>query len=410
MVACAGSEAPPAPAAPAVTLRLHGGSAGAEGDYWPQVVERFNARGGRFQAAFEPWAPDTGPVVLSVAGTLGDVLRVTAFGDFSQVAVKGVLKDVGPLVAREKYDLSKFYPAAVETLRFRNTLFGLPHIAHPGFCGIFVNRDVLRQAGIPEPDDSTWTLDAFRELGRQLSAAGRGSPGAWGLWPPTAVQHVLVAARAYGGDTLSRDGKRALLAEPAGAQGVQLLADLIHKDRVVPAPGTLPGRDLDALLAGQVAMLWTNFGIINALTKQAQGVQWRTLLAPKGPQGRGFFMGVDAASMSAASKYPDGAFELVKHVVSREISLGWFDVGFAPGGRPDTWNDPKVTADPAFKVFARAMAEAGPLRLPDNGLITDFNAALTRELTPVWTGQIGARDGAEAARRAGQDVLDRAAA
>lgn len=68
-----------------------------------------------------------------------------------------------------------------------------------------------------------------------------------------------------------------------------------------------------------------------------------------------------------------------------------------------------MTGDPAFKVFARAMAEAGPLRLPDNGLITDFNAAVNKELAPVWTGQLGARDGAEAARRAGQDVLDRAA-
>ena len=67
-------------------------------------------------------------------------------------------------------------------------------------------------------------------------------------------------------------------------------------------------------------------------------------MGPKGSTGRGFFTGVDAASQNAASKVPDAAFEVVQHVVSKEVSLGWFDVGFAPGARIDTWTDPKVAA------------------------------------------------------------------
>jgi ABC-type glycerol-3-phosphate transport system substrate-binding protein len=388
-----------------VELRLHGAADGAQGDYWPKVASGFNARQSKIHVTFEPWLPDKGALVLAAAGTLGDVMRLVTASEYSQVAAKGVLKDLGPLVSQDKYDLKQFYAAAVETLKFRSKQFGLPHIAHPGFCGIFANLDTLKQTGVPEPDENTWTLAQLQESAGRLSGARDGTR--WGLWPPTGIQHITVAARAHGGETLSRDGKKALIADPASVQGVQYLADLILKDRAAAPPGTLQGPDWQNFLSGKVSMEWTNFGIINTLNKQAQGVQWKVFLSPKGPKSRGFFMGVDAASINGATKYPDASFELVKYILSKDVCLGWFDVGFAPGGRPDTWNDPKVTSDPAFKVFARAMDEAAPLNLPDNGLITDFNGAITKELSAVWSGQVSVKDGTEAARRAAQEVLDR---
>jgi multiple sugar transport system substrate-binding protein len=386
---------------------LHGGSGGAEGEYWPKVVEGFNQRQSRARAVFEPWPAGQSPLTLGAAGSLGDVMRLVAFSTYSQVAAKGFLKDLAPLIAKDRYDLKPFYAAALDTLKFRGKQFGLPHIAHPGFCGQFINLEALKQAGLPEPNEATWTLADLQRIARQLSAAGRDAGEQWGMWPATNVQHVTVAARAHGGNTLDKDGKRSLIGEPASAQGVQFLADLIHRDRAAPPPGVLEGSDVQNLIAGRVALVWTNFGIINTLRRQGQGLQWRVFLGPKGPQGRGFFMGVDAASQNAESKHPDQAFELVKYVVSREVSLGWFDHGFAPGGRHDTWNDPKITADAAFKVFARAMDEAAPLHLPHNGLITDYNNALSAELANVWAGKVSVRDGVEAARRAGQEVLDR---
>ncbi len=407
-IACSRAAEPSAgsqTAAP-VELRLHGAASGAEGDYWPKVVSGFNEKHPNMHATFEPWPPDKGPLVLGAAGTLGDVMRLVAFGTYSQVAAAGFLKDLGPLIAKDRYDLKQFYAAAVETLKFRSRQYGLPHIAHPGFCGQFINLDALQQAGLAPPDEATWTLDAYAGMLKQLGNRLRDA-GAWALWPPTSVQHVTVAARAFGGNTLSADGKRSLIAEPASLQGVQFLADLILRDRSAPPPGTLSGSDVQNLISGQVAVDWTNFGIINTLHKQAQGLRWQVFMGPKGPKSRGFFMGVDSASMSATSKHPDQAFELVKYILSKEVCLGWFDVGFAPGGRPDTWNDPKVTSDPAFKVFARAMDEAQPLNLPDNGLITDFNDALSRELGAIWTGQASVKDAVESARRASQEVLDR---
>ena len=53
------------------------------------------------------------------------------------------------------------------------------------------------------------------------------------------------------------------------------------------------------------------------------------------------------------------------------------------------------------------MPEAAPLILPDNGLTSDYNSALTGQLGAIWAGKSSIKDAVEAARRAGQEVLDR---
>src|SRR5919108_1921707 len=84
-------------AAAPVELRLHGGSAGAEGEYWPKVVSSFNERQRRARATFEPWPAGQTPLTLGAAGSLGDVMRLVAFGTYSQVAAKGFVEDLAPL-------------------------------------------------------------------------------------------------------------------------------------------------------------------------------------------------------------------------------------------------------------------------------------------------------------------------
>lgn len=399
----------PTKAATAAEVRLHGSTTGAEGDYWPKVVTSFNAKGGRTKVTFEAWPPDQNNVpaaiTLAAAGSLGDVMRLVVTSNYSQMAARGHLADLGPLVAREKLDLAAFYPAATETLRFRGKAFGLPHIAHPGFCGLFVNLDTWAQAGLPEPDEASWTFASLQESLRQVQS--RRADGQWAIFPPTLIQHLTVAARAFGGNVIDKDGKRSMIASAEAATGIEWLSNLILRDRVAPAPGTLQGGDQQNFAGGQVAAAWTNFGVINGLRKQAQGLRWKVFMGPRGSAGRGFFTGVDSASQNAASKVPDAAFEVVQHVVSKEVSLGWFDHGFAPGARIDTWTDPKVAADDAFKVFAKAFTEASPFYLPDNGLIVDYNAALNKELGAMWKGEVPVRDALENARRAGQEVLDR---
>jgi hypothetical protein len=218
---------------------------------------------------------------------------------------------------------------------------------------------------------------------------------------------VLVAARAYGGDLLSRDGKRSLAAEPETQTALQFVADLIVKNRYAPAPGTLQGAGVNNFIQGNVAVLWWNMFIGGTLKQQAQGLRWKVFLAPKGPKGRGIFMTTDTSTMGSGAKAPDQAFEVLKYTISKECNFDWFDMTGNPGGQVEFWNDKRVTDDPAIKAFARAMAESTPLNYVDNGLGDEYNQALDKTFATIWSGAASVKDASETARRAGQEIMDR---
>jgi multiple sugar transport system substrate-binding protein len=379
-------------------------------DYWVKLVGTYNSRQGTVRAAFETFPPDKGPAVLAASGALADVVRLGGFGgEYPGMAVPGYLRDLAPYVQRDRYDLKQFYAASIETLRLQGKQTALPFTAHPGFCAQYVNLDVLAQAGIPEPNDATWTLAELLEIGKRLSNTLRGGAGGdrWAMWPPTQLQHVIVATRAFGGEVISRDGKRSPIADPASVQGITYVADLILRDRVAPPPGALQGAGVDNFIRGNVAVLWWNMFIQSTLALQGQGVRWKAFLQPKGPRERGIFMTTDSIAMNAASKYPDQAFDVLKHFTSKEANFEWFDITKTPGARVDFWADQRVLSDPASKVFARAMDESAPLNHVANGLGDEHNKAVNDALATIWSGKASVKDAAEAARRAAQEVMDR---
>jgi ABC-type glycerol-3-phosphate transport system substrate-binding protein len=386
------------------------GSGVSEVEYWEKTVARFNEGQRRARATFEAFPPDKGPQVLAAAGSLGDVVRLGGWGgEFPGLAATGFLLDLAGHVQRDRYDLKQFYPASIETLKLRGKQMGLPHVAHPGFGAHYINLDALAQAGIPEPEDATWTHADLDTLLKRLAAGGRNDGARWAAWAPTQLQHLLVAARAHGGDLLSRDGKRSLVAEAETQAGLQLVADMIARNRLAPPPGTLQGAAVNNLIQGNVAVVWWNMFIIGTLKQQGQGLRWKAFLAPRGPRGRGIFMTTDPITLGAAGKAPDQAFELAKHAITREANLDWYDMTGNPGGRVDFWGDRRVADDPASKVFARAIAESAPLHHVDNGRGDEHNQALDKALAPIWSGAATVKDASDAARRAAQEVIDRAA-
>jgi ABC-type glycerol-3-phosphate transport system substrate-binding protein len=401
-----------APAGPAVEILVQSRSAGSgvsEVEYWQKILGRFNDREPRLHATFEAFPPDKGPQVLAAAGSLGDVVRVGGWGgEFPGLAVGGHLRDLTSLIQRDHYDLKQFYAASIESLRLRGKQLGLPHTAHPGFSGHYVNLDALAQAGIPQPNDAIWRHADLVEIGKRLANAGRsGDGGGWAMWPPTQLQHVLVAARAYGGDLLSRDGKQSLVTEPQTEAGLQFVADLIVKDRAAPAPGALPGTGVSQFIQGNVAILWWNMFVIGTLKQQAQGLRWKVFLTPLGPTSRGVFMTTDTSTMGAGTKAPDQAFEVLKYTISQECNFDWFDMTGNPGGQVAFWTDKRATDDPAISAFARAIAESTPLHYVDNGLGDEYNQVLDKTFATIWSGTASVKDAAETARRAGQEIIDR---
>lgn len=86
-------------------------------------------------------------------------------------------EDVQPYIDAENTDTSDFYGAAVELYQYPDKTVGLPLGMFPSF--IFYNKDAFDAAGLDYPtadyDDSSWDLDALRELALELTLDENGN-------------------------------------------------------------------------------------------------------------------------------------------------------------------------------------------------------------------------------------------
>jgi multiple sugar transport system substrate-binding protein len=88
-----------------------------------------------------------------------------------------ILADVQPFINAEQFDTSDFYGAAVDLYQFEDKTVGLPLGMFPSF--IFYNKDLFDAAGVPYPtsdySDTSWNLDALREMALQLTLDANGN-------------------------------------------------------------------------------------------------------------------------------------------------------------------------------------------------------------------------------------------
>jgi multiple sugar transport system substrate-binding protein len=86
-------------------------------------------------------------------------------------------EDVQPFIDAENFDMSDFFGAAVELYQYPDKTVGLPLGMFPSF--IFYNKDAFDAAGLDYPttdyNDTSWDVDALRELAMQLTIDENGN-------------------------------------------------------------------------------------------------------------------------------------------------------------------------------------------------------------------------------------------
>ncbi len=85
--------------------------------------------------------------------------------------------DVSEFIEAEGFDTSDFYGAAVDLYNYPDKTVGLPLGVFPSF--LFYNKDLLDAAGVDYPTtdygDTSWTIDALRELALELTLDANGN-------------------------------------------------------------------------------------------------------------------------------------------------------------------------------------------------------------------------------------------
>lgn len=85
--------------------------------------------------------------------------------------------DITPFIEGDKYDLSDFSGPTMKLAQYPDKNLGLPLGLYPSF--IFYNADLFDAAGLGYPthdyDDTSWTMDALREMGMRLTLDENGN-------------------------------------------------------------------------------------------------------------------------------------------------------------------------------------------------------------------------------------------
>lgn len=190
---------------------------------------------------------------------------------------------------------------------------------------LFVNRDLLKEAGVTDVDSS---IEAFEAAVRQVSALGddtfgfsirtdQSNPAAfdWASWLHTS-----------GGRLLNDDWTACAVDTPDARQTFQMLSDLIS-DGASPEPGAYDAQGLqDLFVGGRVGIAHEDNGFVATLREQDPGFEYDVLPVPPGPGGEQAtgMWGVGLLTMSSDSQNKPAAWELMKYLASADVVVDYF--------------------------------------------------------------------------------------
>jgi multiple sugar transport system substrate-binding protein len=387
-----------------VTLRLNVRAGGDEA-LWAYLQPRLKEKLPHVSYAVEGFPGDFTQylqkvTVLAASGQLGDVIyNTTTSGLFDVLVSANLLRPVDDLVRADKYDLRIFYRPGTELLTREGKLYGLPNTCQPGSVVVYDNRPLLERQGVVPPSPE-WTPDDAVNAARRLTTPGGAAAGGdvWGYVPDLSAQGILAQVQAFGGRWLSKDGKKAELNTAATRQALTHVADLMHRHKVAPLPGTIQGGTLNGFLGGGVAMYVGSTSDANRLQTQTE-VEVGTSLLPRVrrdlPRG---IMRVDGYSLARGTSYPREAWEAIKFVAGQEGSILRADV---PGGSgtlgctPSAWTDQQIlrTRGVMQQMYVRVLGESEVNIMAGNYRNDEWQQAMVQKLEPVWRGEAQVNEG-----------------
>lgn len=335
------------------------------------------------------------------SGTAPDITWIPG-ASMADYASKGVLLDIMPLASKDSaFKLTDYYDAPLKELQHDGKLWGLPRDIST--MVIYYNKDLLKAKGADDPADlaakGQWNWDNFLKVAQKVT--GDGTYGFsfsnwWGLWG--------YFAYGGGGSLFNADRTACGLDLPGSVKGLQFMSDIFNKYKVAPPPGAEGGVGETDFLAGKVGMFpngrWMTPGI-----RQNAKFDFSVVEMPEGPGGKSTWLFWGAYAVSAKTKSPDAAWQVLKLLTSADVqgqvaALGTNIPSNKAQAAVDAFLNSKPPADntPFIKGASYAVAEI-PLWTGNWGDIVDgiYQPAIDKLLQGKITAEQMAKDACAAA-------------
>ncbi len=235
----------------------------------------------------------------------------------AEFCAAGYLTPIDDLV--DKSDLADFLPVGLDTLTYKDKLFGLPYIVHNSV--LYYRTDLFEKAGIKGPP-TTW--DEHRAIAKDLTGKsglyGTVVEGKNGVEPGAKFMDILQQA---GGQILDDSGAATFGSQPTIDAFNHMLA-IQYTDKSSPpgAPGFDNGDTGNLFLQGKLATCpnWPYLFGLGADPAGSKVVDKYAVAKQPGKVSQTAEVFSWGYSIAAGSKKKDEAFEFVKWAASAEMA------------------------------------------------------------------------------------------
>ncbi|WP_159621198.1 ABC transporter substrate-binding protein [Ruania rhizosphaerae] len=255
---------------------------------------------------------------LATATAGGDAPDVITMGGAypREYGDRGALLDLAEV--SEWLDLTEIDDSALANGYFSDTQYGVPTGANT--FGAIINRDLFAEAGVPLPDDETWTWEDYADLAVQISEAT--GDDTYGAQDPTAADMLDAYLYQHTGQGLYTE--EGTLAAPA-----EVIADWFTLTTTLRDSGGTPSASLTSELSTQTAPEQSllgqgraamGFGWSNSIgaLREASGDDIVPVRVPgdSGEHGSGMWLQASQLyTISSGTEHPEAAARLVDFLV-----------------------------------------------------------------------------------------------
>jgi multiple sugar transport system substrate-binding protein len=240
-------------------------------------------------------------------------------------ASRNVLMPLDQYISQDKYDLSDFFPVAIDFCKWQGKYVAMPIDLYP--LTLIYNKSLFQKAGLAAPTsdftDTSWTWSKFLDVAQKLTQSP-GQPnaqyGTTRAWGDTRTYSWI-----YGGDWFEPDGyisgfpKQFPIDGDSVVSGMQFDVDCTYKYHVQPTAdqakalrGTLP-TDFHTGKYGMYTASFVPFQSFGTITS----FEWGVAAMPVPPTlPRRDTLYPDQWATFNGQKQPDLAWQLISYMVS----------------------------------------------------------------------------------------------
>ncbi|MEV6631867.1 ABC transporter substrate-binding protein [Actinoplanes sp. NPDC051470] len=342
---------------------------------------------------------DDGKVTQAIGAGSGPDVGLSYSTDIvGKFCSSGAWVDLNQYLRRDKIDLTKLNATTRQYTEYAGKRCAMPFLADA--YGIFYNKDLFAKAGIAGPPK---TLDELTEDAKKLTVRNAdGSLKTVGFLPLSDFYENSAAhlAPMVGAKWLTADGKSAIGADPTWKTLLtwqKQLVDFYGYANLVKFKASL-GDEFsadNAFQKGQVAINIDAEFRLAFLADQAKNLNFGVAPLPVSDPARygGGYVTGNILGISKNAKNPEAAWELIKYLTTDDAAIAKLAelIKNVPTTTA-TLTDPKLTADPNFKVFLDIFANPNSSTTPPSSSGPAYQETFAQFMTEWQSGKVADLD------------------